>query len=67
MELEEFLHQTQAEVRSAIAERLGASGEAYPYPESVFAEIVMQHMSEVGIYTVKDEKVVQERFLPLSE
>ena len=49
MELEEFLHQTQAEVRSAIAERLGASGEAYPYPESVFAEIVMQHMSEVGM------------------
>ena len=25
------------------------------------------HMSEVGIYTVKDDKVVRERFLPLAE
>jgi hypothetical protein len=40
MELEEFLRQTQAEVR----------GEAdAPYPELVFAEVVMQHMSEVGM------------------
>ena len=49
MELEEFLRQTQAEVQAEISERLGASGEAYPYPQSVFAEIVMQHMSEVGM------------------
>ena len=49
MELEEFLRQTQAEVRTEIGERLSASGEAYPYPESVFAEIVMQHMSEIGM------------------
>ncbi len=49
MELEEFLRQTQAEVQAEIGERLGASGEAYPYPESVFAEIVMQHMSEIGM------------------
>lgn len=49
MELEEFLRQTQAEVQAEIGERLGASGEAYPYPQSVFAEIVMQHMSEVGM------------------
>lgn len=49
MELEDFLRQTQSEVQAEIGERLGASGEAYPYPESVFAEIVMQHMSEIGM------------------
>jgi hypothetical protein len=49
MELEDFLRQTQSEVQSEIGERLGASGEAYPYPESVFAEIVMQHMCEIGM------------------
>jgi len=49
MELEDFLRQTQAEVQSEIGERLGDSGEAYPYPESVFAEIVMQHMCEIGM------------------
>lgn len=49
MELEEFLRQTQAEVLAEIGERLGAAGEAYPYPESVFAEIVMQHMFEIGM------------------
>ena len=49
MELEDFLHQTQAEVQAEIGDRLGASGEAYPYPESVFAEIVMQHMSDIGM------------------
>lgn len=49
MELEDFLRQTHAEVQAEIGDRLGASGEAYPYPESVFAEIVMQHMSEIGM------------------
>lgn len=49
MELEDFLRQTQAEVQTEIGDRLGASGEAYPYPESVFAEVVMQHMSEIGM------------------
>jgi len=49
MELEDFLRQTHAEVQTEIGERLGASGEAYPYPESVFAEVVMQHMSEIGM------------------
>jgi hypothetical protein len=49
MELEEFLRQTQAEVRSEVGERLEISDNAYPYPESVFAEIVMQHMAEVGM------------------
>ena len=49
MELEDFLRQTQAEVQAEIGERLGAEGGAYPYPESVFTEIVMQHMSEIGM------------------
>lgn len=49
MELIDFLRQTQAEVRSEIGDRLGAPGEIYPYPESVFAEVVMQHMSEIGM------------------
>ncbi|GAB6059123.1 AIPR family protein [Desulfonatronum parangueonense] len=49
MELIDFLAQTQAEVRSEIGERLGSSEETYPYPESVFAEVVMQHMSEIGM------------------
>lgn len=49
MELEEFLQQTQAEVRGEIGERLNSTGTAYPYPESVFAEVVMQHMSEIGM------------------
>jgi len=49
VELEEFIRQTQAEVRSEIGDRLGATGNEYPYPESVFAEIVMQHMSEIGM------------------
>ncbi len=38
MTLEEFLRQTQAEVQAEIDERMGSSGAAYPYPESIFAE-----------------------------
>lgn len=49
MELEDFLRQTRAEVQAEIGERLGASGAAYPYPASIFAEIVMQHMFEIGM------------------
>ena len=48
MELQEFLQQTQGEVRTEIGERLGVSGD-YPYPELVFAEVVMQHMSDIGM------------------
>ena len=40
MALDEFLRQTQAEVRGQ---------NDSPYPELVFAEVVMQHMSEVGM------------------
>ena len=49
MELVDFLRQTQAEVRSEIGDRLGTSGQPYPYPEIVFAEVVMQHMADVGM------------------
>lgn len=49
MELPEFLAQTQAQVRAEISDREGNPGGAYPYPESVFAEVVMNHMAEVGM------------------
>lgn len=49
MELEDFLKQTLAEVQTEIGDRLNAPCDAYPYAESVFAEIVMQHMSEIGM------------------
>lgn len=49
MELVDFLQQTQAEVKDEINERLGATGGAFPYAESIFAEIVMAHMSEIGM------------------
>lgn len=49
MDLVDFLRQTQAEVRSEIGERLGSQGDGYPYAESVFAEVVMQHMSQIGM------------------
>jgi hypothetical protein len=48
VDLQEFLRETQREVRSEVGERLNASGE-YPYNELVFAEVVMQHMAEVGM------------------
>lgn len=40
MELDEFLRQTQTDVRAQTD---------VPYPELVFTEIVMQHMSEIGM------------------
>lgn len=49
MELEEFLRQTKAEVDAQIGERMAAPEQPYPYPESVFCEIVMQHMSDIGM------------------
>lgn len=49
MDLKEFLKETQTDVRAQVGERLGNSGTDYPYPELVFAEIVMQHMSEIGM------------------
>lgn len=49
MELTEFLRQTQGRVRSEISDRMSTPGPGYPFPESVFAEVVMQHMNEIGM------------------
>ena len=56
MELTEFLRQVQADVQAEIGDRLGGSGDggsgdgtAYPYPELVFAEIIMEHMKDIGM------------------
>ncbi|AZG74504.1 AIPR family protein [Shewanella livingstonensis] len=49
MELIDFLRQTNAEVRELLNERLAIPGEPYPYPESVFTEVIMQHMYDVGM------------------
>jgi len=49
MELIEFLAQTRAQVDGEVSERLATPGERYPHPELIFAEIVMRHMSEVGM------------------
>lgn len=49
MDLGEFLRQTQSEVQAEITERLVDGGPAYPHAESVFSEIVMQHMAEIGM------------------
>ena len=49
MTLEDFLLQTHAEVRTEIGTRLGTVQNEYPYAELIFAEIVMQHLSEIGM------------------
>lgn len=49
MELVDFLRQTQSDVRSEINDRLGNPGDSYPYHETVFAEVVMEHMSQIGM------------------
>lgn len=49
MELDEFLRETHSEVQAEINERLFDGGSAYPHSESVFAEIVMQHMTDIGM------------------
>lgn len=49
MELNEFLLQTQADVKAEIGGRLTISDGASLYHESVFSEIVMQHMADIGM------------------
>lgn len=49
MELEDFLAQMQSEVQAEIEDRLRNGGSDYPYPETVFSEIVMQHMADNGM------------------
>ena len=36
-------------MRTEFADRMGDDGDVYPYLELVFAEIVMQHMAEIGM------------------
>lgn len=48
MTIEEFLAQTQADVKREVAERTGQPG-PFPHPVSLFSEIVMQHMAEFGM------------------
>lgn len=49
MELVDFLKQIQAQVRAEICERMENTSSSYPYPETVFAEVVMQHMADIGM------------------
>ena len=49
MELAEFLLQTRADVKEEIADRISVPGGEYPYEETVFTEIVMEHMASIGM------------------
>ncbi len=49
MNLTEFLINTQNEVDTLVEDRIGKSGESFPYKELIFSEIVMQHMFEIGM------------------
>ena len=49
MELAEFLLQTRADVKEEIADRMAVTGSEYPYEETVFTEIVMEHMASIGM------------------
>ena len=49
MELNEFLLQTRAEVKEAIADQLSVHGNAFPFEETMFTEVVMEHMSQIGM------------------
>lgn len=49
MNLEAFLSDLQSEVRAEISDRMLERGGIYPFAESVFAEITMRHMAEVGM------------------
>lgn len=49
MELIEFLRQTQREIREEMDARAAEPGEAIPFAELVFTEIVTRHMSDIGM------------------
>jgi hypothetical protein len=49
MELSDFLHQMQLEVREEMASRTSTPGEALPFAEMIFTEVVTRHMSEIGM------------------
>ena len=49
MRLEEFHLQTRADVKEQVADRMAVPGGEYPYEETVFTEIVMEHMANIGM------------------
>lgn len=49
MELIDFLLKTQREVREEMAARAVEPGEAAPFAELVFTEVVTKHMAEIGM------------------
>ena len=49
MQLIEFLHQTRLEIQTQVEERMMEPGTPFPFPESIFSEIVMQHMFDIGM------------------
>jgi hypothetical protein len=49
LNLNEFLQQLRAQIQAEISQRLAETGGAYPYPESVFAEVVMDHMADIAM------------------
>jgi hypothetical protein len=49
MELQEFLNQLQDEVHQEIDTRIKSNEGGFPFPELVFSEKVMEHMSEIGM------------------
>lgn len=49
MELMEFLHRTQQEVREELAALASEPGSETPFPELVFTEVVTRHMADIGM------------------
>ncbi len=49
MTLDEFLTETQARVRAEVESRAGEPGSPYPHAESIFTDLVMEHMAEIGM------------------
>ncbi len=49
MELSEFLQKVQVEVREEMASRTATPGEALPFSEMIFTEVVTRHMAEIGM------------------
>ena len=62
MELAEFLLETRANVKEEIAERMSTTADEYPYEETVFTEIVMEHMASIGM-TFEPEACHYERII----
>ena len=47
MDLKDFLRETQAEVRTQMKD-------GSPFAELIFSEIVMQHMSDIGMTEIQE-------------